>query len=29
LVLVIAAVFLIADGWQAIQRAGKEEVAEA
>lgn len=29
LVLVIAAAFLIVDGWQAIQRAGKEEVAEA
>ena len=29
LVLVVAAAFLIVDGWQAIQRAGKEEVAEA
>jgi carbon starvation protein len=28
LVLVVAAAFLIVDGWQAIQRAGKEEVAE-
>jgi carbon starvation protein len=29
LVLVIAAAFMIVDGWQAIQRAGKEEAAEA
>jgi carbon starvation protein len=29
LVLVVAAAFLIVDGWQALQRAGKEEVAEA
>jgi carbon starvation protein len=29
LVLVVAAAFLIADGWQAIQRAGKEEAAKA
>jgi carbon starvation protein len=29
LVLIVAAAFLIVDGWQAIQRAGKEEVAEA
>jgi carbon starvation protein len=29
LVLVIAAAFMIVDGWQAIQRAGREEVAEA
>lgn len=29
LVLVVAAAFLIVDGWQAIQRAGKEEAAKA
>ena len=29
LVLIVAAAFLIVDGWQAIQRAGKEEVVEA
>ncbi len=29
LVLVVAAAFLIVDGWQALQRAGKEEAAEA
>jgi carbon starvation protein len=29
LVLVVAAAFLVVDGWRAFQRAGKEEVAEA
>jgi hypothetical protein len=29
LVLVIAAVFMIVDGWKAVQRAGKEKVAGA
>jgi carbon starvation protein len=29
LVLVVAAVILVADGWQAIQQAGKEKAAEA
>jgi carbon starvation protein len=29
LVLVVAAAFLVVDGWQALQRAGKEKVAEA
>jgi len=29
LVLVVAAAVLVVDGWQAIQRAGKKEAAEA